>query len=220
MRPEEAKYIFSTISHLRIKKKICLNIGSSTFDFRSESKPHIEELLFRPMRQLGWEIIHTDIKEGYGIDISGDVFDLAFREKLSGIKASLTLCNNLLEHLDDYHLFAEMIKEIVPEKGGILIVSVPFSYPYHPDPIDNGYRPTPDELADLFRGFELQHGAVIKSSSYLQECLRKGELKSIIKNLIFIFFPLYKPKLWYARLDRFRWIFKPYTTTVVILEKS
>ncbi|MCK4817365.1 hypothetical protein KA005_16465, partial [bacterium] len=44
------------------------------------------------------------------------------------------------------------VSSVVREKG-YLLVTVPCVFPYHPDPIDNLYRVTPQNLLDLFQGF-------------------------------------------------------------------
>ena len=42
-----------------------------------------------------------------------------------------------------------------------LIVTVPFSYPYHRDPIDTMYRPSPSELSQLFAGARMLDGTIL-----------------------------------------------------------
>lgn len=49
---------------------------------------------------------------------------------------------------------AANIAAIIPE-GGFLIVSVPRVFPYHPNPIDNGFRPSTGDLKRLFPDFKI-----------------------------------------------------------------
>jgi hypothetical protein len=55
----------------------------------------------------------------------------------------------VLEHVVDRPAFANAITALLP-KGGRALVTVPNRFPYHPDPIDTNYRPTPEELRALF----------------------------------------------------------------------
>ena len=55
--------------------------------------------------------------------------------RLRSLKGKTILCSNLLEHVPSPSRMAERITGLVPP-GGVLLVTVPNSYPYHPDPID------------------------------------------------------------------------------------
>jgi 2-polyprenyl-3-methyl-5-hydroxy-6-metoxy-1,4-benzoquinol methylase len=67
---------------------------------------------------------------------------------------------NLLEHVSNYNKAAKNISSVIP-KGGYLFVSCPREFPYHPDPIDNGFRPTPAELAGLFPKMKIIKKSII-----------------------------------------------------------
>ena len=54
-----------------------LNLGSSTGHFRRVTKPHIEALLFAPLRRAGVEVVHCDIKRDEGVDLVADVSRVA-----------------------------------------------------------------------------------------------------------------------------------------------
>jgi SAM-dependent methyltransferase len=60
--------------------------------------------------------------------------------------ADLTLCANLLEQVTDRAMVIRNLHAITA-RGGYLIVTVPNRYPYHRDPIDTGFRPSPSQLA-------------------------------------------------------------------------
>ena len=64
------------------------------------------------------------------------------------------LCCNIFEHVEDRARFASICHDAL-RPGGYLVVSVPYSYPYHTDPIDTYLRPTPEEIAAMFPGYAL-----------------------------------------------------------------
>ena len=55
---------------------------------------------------------------------------------------------NLLEHVTDARQLATNVQGVL-SRGSWLVVSVPNSYPYHPDPIDTMFRPTVAELTEM-----------------------------------------------------------------------
>ncbi len=65
----------------------------------------------------------------------------------------LVIATHLLEHVSK-ESFSDVINNIesLVKKGGLLIVSAPHKYPYHERPIDNMWRPTWQELNDVFSG--------------------------------------------------------------------
>ncbi len=153
MRREEAARMAELIGNLALPAgAVCLNIGSSTERFRTHSQPHIDQLLFSPLRRSGVKVIHCDMKPDPGVDLVGDVFDPAFQEKLRAVGAQLLICSNLLEHLADPKAFAAACASLLPPDGAALF-TVPSRYPFSPNPIDTMFRPTPMQLAELFPGW-------------------------------------------------------------------
>ena len=55
----------------------------------------------------------------------------------------------MLEHVADIGLVARNLMSITAD-GGYILISVPYRYRIHHDPIDNGFRPTPGEILALF----------------------------------------------------------------------
>ena len=53
-----------------------------------------------------------------------------------------------------------------------MFVIVPFSYPYHGDPIDTMYRPSPSELSDLFIGARLLDGTILGMGESYRDVVR------------------------------------------------
>jgi hypothetical protein len=150
MLTAEAKWVARVVTALPADAFPLLNVGSQTREFRERDQPAIESQVFAPLRAAGRKVVHTDLREGNGIDVSGDLTDEAFRTDLMlshGIRS--ILCCNVLEHVSDPYLMAASLARLVDETGGHLIVTVPRSFPYHPDPIDTMFRPSTGDLARL-----------------------------------------------------------------------
>lgn len=129
-----------------------LNLGSSTEDFRTRTHPWVDAGIFAPLRTMGREVVHVDLKDAPGVDLVCDFTAPEGRAKIADLNAGSILCSNLLEHLPQTpEESAKQILELTTP-GMFLVVTVPKEYPPHADPIDNGYRPTPTDLAALFPG--------------------------------------------------------------------
>lgn len=185
-----------------------LNIGSSTEAFRTLSKPHIEQRLFAPLRAAGFDIIHVDMKSGKGVDITCRIDDLEAGDILRATGAKTLLCSNMLEHVEDPARVAAICESLLPQ-GGHLLVTVPRSYPYHPDPIDTMYRPSVDELAALFAGCSLVGSLAINDGTVFADERRKGALSLArfpLHSLWLLFSGLWRPGIAAARWHRLRWL--------------
>jgi hypothetical protein len=146
----EAKWVSRVVTALPAEAFPLLNVGSQTREFRERDQPAIESHVFAPLRAAGRSVVHTDLREGDGIDVSGNLTDASFRADLiaaHGIKS--ILCCNVLEHVPDPSMLAASLAKLVDATGGHLIVTVPRSFPYHPDPIDTMFRPSPADLARM-----------------------------------------------------------------------
>lgn len=141
------KNVLDTIRPLNENNKVA-NFGSSTKEFRTVMQPHIEQNIFLPLQKNGWDILHIDFKKENGVDIVADLTDRSFAENFKN-KFALTLCTNMLEHVVDIHATVNNLL-MVTQHNGYLLITVPFKYRIHHDPIDNGYRPTPDEIVQMF----------------------------------------------------------------------
>lgn len=218
MRIEEAIRISELLSDIPERMiSPCLNIGASSLEFRTQRKPHIDEELFQPLCRRGVEVIHHDIKEGPGIDVSGDLFDEDCQRVLKYVSANLVLCNNMLEHVRDRSKMAEICVDLV-NPGGYLLVSVPRKYPYHEDPIDTGYRPEPEQIAELFDRLEFLHGEVVSSKNTLlseQTNIPFYLIKYIIR--VFLF---YNFGAWRQRVENIKYFFRDYDISIALFRKS
>jgi hypothetical protein len=131
------------------KRSVILNIGSSTKYFRESSQPWIERYIFGPLRLLSCQVVNIDIKLDEGVDFVADItkeFDLT---KLNAFNADIIMASNLLEHVEDLRSTCANIAHLLgPET--ILILTGPVKFPFHPDPIDNGWRPDELEIRESF----------------------------------------------------------------------
>ena len=137
-----------------------LNVGSATASFREQVQPWIDQRVFAPLRNRGVVIHHLDIQHGDGVTLCGDLIDDAFVAGLSGRGYRALLCCNLLEHVPDPRTICSKLEGLLPA-GGYLVVTVPHRFPYHPDPIDTGFRPTVAELVRLFPRCNFVEGVLL-----------------------------------------------------------
>ena len=168
MLSNEAKWVGRVLTSLPDEAFPVLNVGSQTRWFREVDQPFIDEQIFAPLRRSGRSVVHTDLREGDGIDICGDLMDPAFRRHLIddfGVRS--VLCCNVLEHVADPRLIARTLAEVVEQRRGHLVITVPRSFPYHPDPIDTMFRPSPDELSSFVEPLLPVSVAEIRSGSLL-----------------------------------------------------
>lgn len=142
-----ADMLQSSISKLSHKATI-LNIGSSTAHFRTVIQPHIAKLVFEPIEIQGHRIVHIDLKKEEGVDFCGDITDPVFQKKLQSLRPDIIMCCNILEHVSDLPTFCRSLDKL--GRRSCLLITCPRNYPYHPDPIDNGFRPDASEIANKF----------------------------------------------------------------------
>jgi SAM-dependent methyltransferase len=147
---EESLWIKNALQKIRPRSERdeVANIGSSTEYFRRVIQPHIHDNIIDTLSENGWQVINIDLKKETGVDLIADVtkhdFAVPFKDRFS-----LTLCTNLLEHVEDIELVVRNLVAIT-RSGGHILVTVPFKYKIHFDPIDNGFRPTPQQIVNLF----------------------------------------------------------------------
>lgn len=220
MRREEADTLARWVRELKLAPgTTCLNIGSSTREFREQQQPHVAERFIRPLEQDGIRFVHCDMKEAEGVDEVGDVLDPAFRDRLKRHQATLLVCSNLLEHLTDPQRFASACAELVKE-GGYGIFSVPLAYPYHPDPIDTMLRVTPRQLAAMLPDWSVVRSEEIGAGNYWRDLKESGApLSRLIRQMARVALPFYRPGQWRANAGRLSWLFRTYRVSVVLLQK-
>jgi hypothetical protein len=195
-----------------------LHLGSSTRHFREVEQPHIEGLLFGPLRRAGVAVTHCDLKQGEGIDVSGDVLDPATLSALKDRGFRTILVANLLEHVRDRAAVAAACEEIVG-RGGLILATVPSSYPYHADPIDSYYRPSPARLAALFARSEPLLAELLSGPSYAAQIETRGSSvwKELGRTLFWLPALPLRPRGAASRIHRWLWYKKAYRISIVLL---
>jgi len=162
-------------------------------------------------------VIHQDIKQASGVDIVGDLTDQAFLNRLRKKPFKLVLCNNLLEHLPDRMPFLRALRDLIPP-GGYLIITTPFEYPKHMDPIDTMYRPSISDLRDLFPEMDLLNSAEIDVGTVWKSLSQ--DLPKLVKLLVRAAIPFWKYNGWVTSVNKLLWLFKTRKITCVLLRKS
>jgi SAM-dependent methyltransferase len=195
-----------------------LNLGSSTRHFREVIQPHIERELFAPLREAGVEVVHCDLKEDEGVDFAGDILDpkVICRLQTGGFKC--VLLSNLLEHVRDREAVAVACEEIVGP-GGFILATVPSSYPYHGDPIDTYYRPSPAELAKTFGRSELLIAEEVAEPTYAEELKALGLTVGgeLMRTVLWFLIFFVRPRSAASRLHRWFWYSKPRRVAIALL---
>lgn len=178
MMLNESRWIGKKIKLISSKNKIgeVLDIGSSTFEFRTKIQPHIDKYIFSVLRKGRIKVDHLDGKNEKGVDVVCDVMNV---DKINK-RYDLVLCCNLLEHIYNPKGFCKKLLSLI-KPNGFLVLTVPFIFPYHPDPIDTMYRPSNQELELLFDKDEVVFSEIVSESSRLS---LKGILGSY-KNILF-----------------------------------
>lgn len=215
MRIEEAAWIAAQDMPSPV-----LELGSSTAHFRTISQPHIDAMIHAPLRQKGIRVFHADLKAAPGVDIVGDFSDPEVTAELQAVRARTVLCSNMFEHVLDRAALARICDSCL-EPGGTLIVTVPYSYPVHHDPVDTYYRPSPASLAELFPSYRVIKAEVVTSKTYFQELWAADTnwplwaLKSAWRLI-----PIWRGLKTYTHMNhRMLWLFRPYKVSCVALRK-
>ncbi len=192
------------------------NIGSSTGEFRTVHQPWIDKFIFLPAREKGLVVKHMDIKAEDGVDIVGDLADPKFLEELRQMQFKSVFCSNLLEHVTDKQPICNALLEMLPS-GGLLFVSCPKGYPFHPDPIDTMFRPTVEELHALFPGTKVREGEEVEAETFTDVLnARPGGYAKWMGRMLM---PFYNYSSWKRQLGYWPYLNKPFSATCVILQK-
>jgi hypothetical protein len=217
MIKEEAKWIAKII---RLHEDVffpLLNLGSSTALFRKTIQPWIDEFVFNPSLIKNNKVIHCDLKEDEGVDIAGNILEKKFTKYLKSYNFKSIICSNVLEHIEDPSKFCDAIESIA-FSGSYIIITVPYLYPYHKDPIDTKFRPDINAIIRLFPHCQLQEAQIYVSN--------ENHFTSLIKNPSSFFFtfknwliPRHGFKEWKMRWKDVPNLFKKYKFTWVLLKK-
>jgi hypothetical protein len=127
-----------------------LDIGSQTLDYRTREQPYVDANVIAPLRERGWKVTHADAKRDEGVDV---VLDVTSTDPdpltVLGRTFDLVICAGMLPNVEDYATAIRNVAALVGERGW-LVATVTERYRLEPDPIDNGWRPTPEQVAEAF----------------------------------------------------------------------
>ena len=195
-----------------------LNVGSSTSEFRKKVQPYIDQNIFEPLRARRGQVIHLDIKPASGVDMVGDLVDPAFLRQVAAMKVRSIMVSNLLEHVTDRAPICDTIMRILPE-GGYVIVSGPYQYPYHEDPIDTMFRPTIAEMHQHFVGTQIIDSEVVDSGNWRQwDSAERG--RTLGRTLLRLLMPFYRPQKWFELARQSPYLFKSIKAFAIVLRKQ
>ena len=191
---EESLWIGEQIDIILKKKKIntCLDIGSSTLVFRTKIQPHIEQNIFKKLSKSRVKVVHMDQKKSPGVDLVLDINNL---ETINN-KYDLIILANVLEHVINPSIVLEKVNKIISPRG-LLIITVPHKYVYHPDPIDTFFRPNISEMRFLLKDYEVINSQIISGSpsnnkfhlicGSIKNIFRDSKYNLFLKNLFYVF---------------------------------
>jgi hypothetical protein len=194
-----------------------LNLGSGDALFRERRQPWIEAELFRPLAARGVAVLHVDLRAAPGVDVRADLTDPDALSRLKALRPKALLCCNLLEHVRAPALLARHALDLIGA-GGLVFVTVPFSYPHHADPIDTMYRPSPEEIARLFAGAQMREARILDVGlCYRDEVRARPWL--LLRHLARLPLPFLSPRRWRRSMAKLYWLVAPYRVSCVVLEK-
>jgi hypothetical protein len=194
-----------------------LNLGSGSAARRELVQPWVDEQVFRPLRECGVEVLHVDMRDLPGVDVRADVTSPDDLLRLHVLRPSALLCCNLLEHVLEPEHLAQHCLDLL-ESRGLVFVTVPFSYPYHRDPIDTMYRPCLAELSELFAGARLIRGTILGSGESYRDAVR--ERPWILLRHVWRFpVPFLSFEQWKRSMARLYWLVAEYRITCAVFEK-
>jgi hypothetical protein len=191
-----------------------LNVGSGARRLRERTQPYIQDVVFGPQAARGVRVIHNDHRPKGGVDLVADIFDDADLPRMTAVGARAIVCSNVHEHVRDPAELSRRLIALLPS-GGYLLVTVPHSYPYHDNPIDTMYRPSPEELGALHPGAVVVEQALVTAGTY-RDTVRADPLR--------VFYDVYDQTSVLLRTRssqhlRLRWWSRPYSVSCVLLRK-
>ena len=214
MRRQEAEQIGQIVKSFKFQTVI--NIGAGNVTKQQKNKPWIKDCIFDVLTDQGSKIVHTDLFKFDGIDVTADFTEDTVNETFSAFHGPrLFLLCNVLEHIPTplIQKICDNVKKCLFHDDA-LVISVPFDYPFHADPIDTMFRPSPQDLAALFNK-KWEFSDVIEAGSYreeLQEMHWSKALRKLTKPLWF----LQSPTRYHENISRLKYLLKPYKVTIVM----
>lgn len=194
-----------------------LNLGSSSAMVRETVQPWMENEIFCPLRNRGVKIVHVDMRQSPGVDLQADLTDATDLRRLAMLRSKALLCCNLLEHVLAPERLAAGCLDLVPA-GGLLFVTVPFSYPHHRDPIDTMFRPSPGELARVFAGARLLDGTILNAGVSYRDTVRQRPW-ILLRHIARFPAPFLSFEKWKRSMAHLYWLAAEYRISCAVFEK-
>jgi hypothetical protein len=215
----DAEWLGRTLAGLPVEQlSPLLNLGASTRHFREVEQPYISELVFRPLEARGVRIVHSDLKAADGVDVVGDVFNDTDFALLKAVEPRAVICTHMFEHVLDREELSRRLMALLPS-GGLFFVTVPSSYHEHHDPIDTMYRPTPDELAELFAGQQILHKSELVGDTYWSRVAQRP-VTLFLRHFVRFFVPFLGWTAWKRSMRKLYWLFHHYKVAAVVGRKQ
>jgi SAM-dependent methyltransferase len=193
-----------------------LSVGSAGAEFREVTQPWIDGSIYGPLRARGVSVVHHELEPQPGIDLVGDLNAPAFLELLAARAFRAILCCNVLEHVPDPARLATALAGLLPP-GGLVVVSVPYRFPYHPDPIDTMFRPTVDEVARQFGACRVIDGAILDGGTGWEYI--GGDLRTLVSRTMRRLTERRRTAGLMGTGSFAPWLFRTFQVTCVVLEK-
>lgn len=215
---EESLWLKKAIQNSKLEEGYkVLNFGSQ--DERVyKYQPYLYSNIIKPSISKGVEIINYDLFPGKGVDISGNLLENKIFEKLKSYKFDAIYLFNVLEHVENIERISNRIEDLLIIDG-LLFISVPYSFPVHFDPIDNLFRPTPEEVANLFKNCIVIESSIIEDHHYIYYLFRNWRIA--FKFILRILTPFYKYNSWKRNIiPKIVWFTKTFKVTCLILRKK
>lgn len=115
-------------------------------------------------------LAHSDFDPRPHVTLPGNLLPTEFQCRLAALEPPLVFLFNVLEHLPrPTRRPLPGIREEALPPGACLVVGVPYSYPYHADPIDTMYWPSRWEWAAAFREGFRPLADIVRSQTYDEE---------------------------------------------------
>ena len=218
MLKEEAVWFRDNLEDLISDNKFKLgkiaNVGSSSEE-ANRVHPWIENIFLSFIRENG-RVYNIDIKKSPNVDIVGNLLDEKFIAELNSYNFDAVCCLNVLTCIEDKKKLSKALIDIT-EDDGLILVSSSKRHPFVKDPVDTMFRPTVEELHELFPGTEILRKGVVESESYFQFLAQNKKILTITMARMFV--PFYNFDTWLNLIKYLPNLFSPYQTTCLILQK-
>ena len=105
-----------------------LDVGSHTLNYRKHAQPHVDDCVFRPLRERGCTVTHLDVQEEVGVDVVFDFMQTTVEPvEALGMQFDLVICASMLTEVEDVGRAVARLKSLV-RTGGYLLVAMPSRY--------------------------------------------------------------------------------------------